>query len=58
MNSAVAAWHFWAILSATFAALKAITAKVGIDNTNSDFAKLIRTVVIFLMLSTVITATG
>lgn len=58
MNSAVESWQFWAILSATFAALTAIFAKIGIENINSDFATLIRTVVILLVLGAIITATG
>lgn len=58
MNSAVASWQFWAILSATFAALTAIFAKVGIENINSDFATLIRTVVILLVLGAIVAATG
>ena len=39
-------WQFWAILSAVFAALTAIFAKVGVENVNSDFATFIRTIVI------------
>ena len=35
----------WAILSAAFAALTAIFAKIGVENVNSDYATLIRTVV-------------
>lgn len=58
MNITFASWQFWAILSATFAALTAIFAKVGIENINSDFATLIRTVVILLVLGAIITATG
>lgn len=38
----------WALLSAAFAALTAIFAKVGIENVNSDFATFIRTIVILL----------
>jgi transporter family protein len=41
-------WQFWAVLSAGFAALTAIFAKIGIENVNSDFATFIRTVVILL----------
>lgn len=41
-----AAWQFWATLSAIFAALTAIFAKVGVENVNSDFATFVRTVVI------------
>jgi transporter family protein len=58
MNSAFASWQFWAVLSAVFAALTAIFAKVGVENINSDFATLIRTVVILLVLGAIIVATG
>jgi transporter family protein len=58
MNSALTSWQFWAVLSATFAALTAIFAKVGIENINSDFATLIRTVVILLVLAGIVGATG
>ena len=43
-------WLFWAILSASFAALTAIFAKVGLQGVDSDFATLIRTVLIVLIL--------
>ena len=46
------------MLSAAFAALTAIFAKVGIENINSDFATLIRTVVILLVLAGIVIATG
>jgi transporter family protein len=58
MNSAFASWQFWAVLSAVFAALTAIFAKVGVENINSDFATLIRTVVILLVLGAIVAATG
>lgn len=51
-------WQFWAVLSAVFAALTAIFAKVGVENVNSDFATLIRTVVILLVLAAIVAATG
>lgn len=44
-------WFFWALLSAIFAALTAIFAKVGIQNIDSDLATLVRTAIIFLLLS-------
>lgn len=44
-------WFFWAILSACFAALTAIFAKVGVQGVDSDFATLIRTVLITLVLA-------
>lgn len=39
-------WKYYALLSALFAALTAIFAKVGVKNVNSDLATAIRTVVI------------
>ena len=51
MNSTFASWQFWAVLSAVFAALTAIFAKVGVENVNSDFATFIRTVVILVVLA-------
>jgi transporter family protein len=44
-------WFYWAILSAVFAAMTAIFAKIGLEGINSDFATLIRTIVILLVLS-------
>jgi transporter family protein len=51
-------WLIWALLSAIFAALTAIFAKVGVANVNSDFATLIRTVIIVAVLAAIISATG
>jgi transporter family protein len=51
-------WLIWALLSAVFAALTAIFAKVGVANVNSDFATLIRTVIIVAVLTAIISATG
>jgi transporter family protein len=48
----------WALLSAAFAALTAIFAKVGVENVNSDFATLIRTIVILGVVSVLVAATG
>lgn len=42
-------WLFYAILSAIFAALTAILAKVGIEGVNSNLATAIRTLVVLLM---------
>lgn len=44
-------WFFWAALSACFAALTAIFAKIGIQGIDSDFATLIRTVIIVMILT-------
>ena len=49
---------FWALLSATFAALTAIFAKVGIEHVNSDFATLLRTAVVLASLALILYATG
>ncbi len=51
----LASWQFWAVLSAGFAALTAIFAKVGIENVGSDFATFIRTVVILVVLAAMLT---
>jgi len=42
-------WWIYALLSAVFAALTAILAKIGIKNVNSDLATAIRTIVILLV---------
>ncbi|MGB6435326.1 MAG: EamA family transporter, partial [Bradyrhizobium sp.] len=39
----LSSWQVWAVLSAVFAALTAIFAKVGVEGINSDLATLIRT---------------
>lgn len=42
-------WFVWAILSAVFAALTSILAKVGIDGVSSTPATAIRTIVVLIM---------
>ena len=44
-------WFFWAALSAVFAALTAIFAKIGIQGVDSDLATLVRTAIIMVVLS-------
>jgi transporter family protein len=56
--TAFSSWQFWAVLSAVFASLTAIFAKVGIENINSDFATFIRTIVILVTLAFILLATG
>jgi bacterial/archaeal transporter family protein len=51
-------WQLWALLSAVFAALTAIFAKVGVEGINSDLATLIRTVVVLISLALILLATG
>lgn len=43
-------WWIYALLSAFFAALTAIFAKVGVENVNSNLATAIRTVVVLIMI--------
>jgi len=58
MKNLLLSWVFWALLSAGFAALTAIFAKIGVENVNSDFATLIRTVVILLVAVLIVYASG
>lgn len=51
-------WPLWALASAAFAALTAIFGKIGVEGVNSDYATLIRTVVILFMISAIVVATG
>ncbi|MEJ7138151.1 EamA family transporter [Amphibiibacter pelophylacis] len=53
-----AGWFYWALLSAIFAALTAVFAKVGIQGVDSDLATLIRTAVIIVVLSIFVACTG
>ena len=58
MSSASHAWLVWALLSAVFAALTAIFAKVGVEGVDSDLATLVRTMVIGVVLAALLAATG
>ncbi|MBV9418491.1 MAG: EamA family transporter, partial [Alphaproteobacteria bacterium] len=58
MSAMSGSWLFWVVLSAVFAALTAIFAKVGVENVNSDFATFIRTVVVIVALTGILTFTG
>ncbi len=51
-------WQIWAVLSAVFAALTAIFAKVGVEGINSDLATLIRTAIVLVSLSLLLFASG
>ena len=51
-------WFVFALLSAFFAALTSILAKVGIEGVNSNLATAIRTVVIILFAWGIVVATG
>jgi transporter family protein len=49
-------WVAWALLSAFFAALTAIFAKIGVANINSDLATFIRTIVVVVVLGVILLA--
>lgn len=51
-------WFAWALLSASFAALTAIFAKIGLQGIDSDMATLVRTLVIVAVLGVFVWATG
>jgi transporter family protein len=51
-------WFFWAILSAIFASMTAILAKVGVRHIDADLATLIRTIVVALVLAPLVFFTG
>jgi transporter family protein len=54
----ISTWLAWALLSAGFAALTAVFAKIGVENVQPDVATLIRTVVILTVLGGIVLATG
>jgi transporter family protein len=58
MKAMTGSWLFWAALSAAFAALTAIFAKIGVENVNSNFATFIRTVVVIVALAGILTLLG
>jgi bacterial/archaeal transporter family protein len=59
MNAeAFSSWQAWALLSAVFAALTAIFAKVGVENINPDLATFIRTIVVLISFAFLLFATG
>jgi len=51
-------WFLWAIGSAIFAALTAVLAKVGVQGVDADLATLLRTIVIFMILTAWVYVTG
>jgi transporter family protein len=51
-------WVFYVILSAIFAALTSILAKIGIANVNSNLATAVRTVVVLVMAWGIVFITG
>ena len=51
-------WVVFALLSAVFAALTSIFAKIGIESVNSNLATAIRTVIVLVMAWLIVFATG
>ncbi len=51
-------WIFYAMLSAVFAALTSILAKIGIEKVNSNLATAIRTLVVLIMAWGIVFMTG
>ncbi len=58
MKAIAVSWPFWALMSAGFAALTAIFAKVGIEAVNTNLATFIRTLVIVMAAGIVVLATN
>jgi len=56
--AAQGSWFYWAMLSAVFAALTAIFAKLGLRGVDSDLATLIRTAIIIVVLSAFVFYSG
>jgi len=53
----MASWQIWALMSALFAALTAILAKVGIEGVSADVATFVRTGVILVVLAGLLAVT-
>jgi transporter family protein len=49
-------WIFWALLSAVFAALTTVFARVGVAGVDADLATLLRTVLIVVLLAVLVWA--
>ena len=53
----ILSWQIWAALSAVFAALTAILAKLGVEQINSNVATFIRTIFILGLTASIVSAT-
>ena len=54
----IPSWQVWALLSAVFAALTAIFAKIGVEDINPDLATFVRTIIVLISLALILFATG
>ena len=57
MMQPILSWQIWAALSAVFAALTAILAKLGVEQINSNVATFIRTIFILGLTASIVSAT-
>ncbi|MEI6616452.1 MAG: EamA family transporter, partial [Cyanobium sp. ELA507] len=51
-------WQLWAGLSAFFAAITSLLAKLGVEGISSNLATLLRTLVVVMLLAAVVVAGG
>lgn len=58
MSAPLSSWLVWALISAAFAALTGIFAKLGVAGIPSDLATLIRTLVVVALAAVLVAATG
>ncbi|HMH63971.1 MAG TPA: EamA family transporter [Rhizomicrobium sp.] len=58
MKPLLSSWILWAGLSAFFAALTAVFGKIGVEQINSNYATLIRTVIILAVVTLIVAASG
>ena len=58
MKSAMLSWQSWVLLSAGFAALTAVFAKLGVTDLPADVATFIRTVLILALLGAILLVSG
>jgi transporter family protein len=58
MMNSLPAWSVWALLSAVFAALTAVLAKLGVQGVSADYATLVRTLVIVTVLALLVPLSG
>jgi transporter family protein len=58
MRIALQSWQAWALLSAVFAALTAVFAKLGVTDLPADVATFIRTVLILALLGAILLVSG
>lgn len=58
MTNLWTSWQWWAMLSAVFAAMTAIFAKVGVQDIDSNLATFVRTIVILGVITAILMVTG